>query len=58
LQTNATSYVPQLASVLDGFPATVATFAPVPEPSTIALAGFALAVVGYRLSRQPRRRAS
>jgi hypothetical protein len=58
VQTNATAYVQQLASVLDGFPATVATFAPVPEPSTIALAGFALAVVGFRLSKRSRRQAN
>jgi hypothetical protein len=56
LKTNATSYVPNLASVLDGFPATVGTFAPVPEPSTVVLAGFAVALVGCQLSRQSRRK--
>jgi hypothetical protein len=56
LQTNATGYVPNTASVLDGFPATVGTFSPVPEPSTVLLAGFGLAVVGYQLSRRPRRK--
>jgi hypothetical protein len=58
LQTNATTYVPNLASVLDGFPATVGTFAPVPEPSTIILAGFGLALVGYRLSSARGRKAA
>jgi hypothetical protein len=58
LQTNATSFVPHMASVLDGFPATVGTWAPIPEPSTITLAGFGLAMVGYRLSRPSRRKVS
>jgi hypothetical protein len=56
LQTNATTFVPNTASVLDGFPATVGTFAPVPEPSTFILAGVGLALVGYRLSSRSRRK--
>jgi PEP-CTERM motif len=52
LQTNATTFVPTTASVLDGLPATVGSFAPVPEPSTIVLAGTALALCIYRRSRR------
>ena len=58
LQTNATTFLPSLASVLDGFPAVVGTFAPIPEPSTIMLAAVGLAFVGYRLSRRSQRQAS
>ncbi len=55
VQTNATSFVPSSAFVLDGFPAAVTSFAPVPEPSTIALAGAALALFGYGALRRSRK---
>jgi hypothetical protein len=55
LQTNATTYVPSLAAVLDGFPATVGTLAPIPEPSTLVLFGAGLALVGCGLTRRGRR---
>jgi hypothetical protein len=57
LQTNATSFVPSQAFVLNGFPASAGTFAPVPEPATLLLAaGAIIGLVVHRLSRRRSRR--
>lgn len=42
VQTNSTIYSPTVASVIDGSVATVASFAPIPEPSTLVLGGLGL----------------
>jgi hypothetical protein len=54
VHTNANVFVPTNAYVLDGFPANMLTFAPVPEPSTVALVGtgLALAAIGAFRSRR------
>lgn len=39
VQTNAPAYTINAASVIDGYVATVPTFAPIPEPATMALLG-------------------
>jgi len=39
IQTDAPAYRTNLASVIDGFVATVPTFSPIPEPATMALLG-------------------
>ena len=50
VQTNATTCVPAIANVIDGAVATVNTYGPAPEPSTLALLGLA----GLALARRRR----
>lgn len=45
VRTNAPDYTENLASVIDGFVDTVPTFAPIPEPGTLAMLG----LVGFGL---------
>ncbi|MEX2140199.1 MAG: PEP-CTERM sorting domain-containing protein [Pirellulales bacterium] len=54
VQTNSPVFVPTSAFVLDGFPAGMLAFAPVPEPSTFVLAGTGLALMVYGFSRRRR----
>jgi hypothetical protein len=54
IQTNSPVFVPTSAFVLDGFPAGMLAFAPVPEPSTFVLAGTGLALMFYGFSRRRR----
>jgi PEP-CTERM motif-containing protein len=54
VQTDATSFSPSAAFVLDGFPAPVTALAPIPEPGTLALAGAGLALAGIAISRHRR----
>jgi hypothetical protein len=54
IQTNSPVFVPTSAFVLDGFPAGMLSFAPVPEPSTFVLAGSGLALLVYGYSRRRR----
>jgi hypothetical protein len=54
--TNANVFVPTNAYVLDGFPANMLTFAPVPEPSTMVLAGAGLALTIAGMARRSRRK--
>jgi hypothetical protein len=54
VQTNSPVFVPTSAFVLDGFPAGMLAFAPVPEPSTFVLAGSGLALMAYGFSRRRR----
>jgi hypothetical protein len=57
VQTNAPSFTPTFASVIDGTVATVASYAPspvIPEPSTLGLATVVIAGMGA----YPRRRKS
>jgi hypothetical protein len=54
IQTNSPVFVPTSAFVLDGFPAGMLAFAPVPEPSTVVLAGTGLALIVYSFSRRRR----
>ena len=42
VQTNSRVYSPTLASVIDGSVASVASYAPIPEPSSVVLCGFGL----------------
>lgn len=56
VQTNATSFVPSAAFVIDGSTTTVGTLAPVPEPSGIWLLGLgALLIGGVRAAKRMRR---
>ena len=52
IQTNSPVFVPTSAFVLDGFPAGMLSFAPVPEPSTFVLAGTGLALMVYGFARR------
>jgi hypothetical protein len=54
VQTNSPVFVPTSAFVLDGFPAGMLAFAPVPEPSTFVLAGTGVALLAYGFSRRRR----
>ena len=54
IQTNSPVFVPTSAFVLDGFPAGMLAFAPVPEPSTIVLTGSGLALMVYGFLRRRR----
>lgn len=48
IQTNAPAFTNDFASVINGYTATVPTFAPVPEPATIALMAMGLGAVAIR----------
>ena len=50
IQTNAPDYRPGFVSVIDGFTATVGSFAPIPEPGALGLLG----VAGLALARRRR----
>jgi hypothetical protein len=52
IRTDSPVFVPTSAFVLDGFPAGMLSFAPVPEPSTIALGGMGLALMVYGYARR------
>jgi hypothetical protein len=52
LQTDSTGYVPSTASVINGEITQVATFAPVPEPSTIGAAIAGLMGLGFVVRRR------
>jgi hypothetical protein len=52
IRTDSQVFVPTSAFVLDGFPAGMLSFAPVPEPSTIALGGMGLALMVYGYARR------
>lgn len=51
VQTNATSYTENLASVIDGFVATTPTFSPVPEPATLGMMGVGIMALAFRRKR-------
>ncbi len=52
IQTDSPVFVPTSAFVLDGFPAGMLSYAPVPEPSTVVLGGMGLALMVYGYSRR------
>lgn len=52
IRTNAASYTTGSTQLINGGVGTVASFAPVPEPATMALAGLALAAAARRRARK------
>lgn len=48
VQTNAPAYTTNNASVIDGYVATVPTFAPIPEPATMAFLGLGVLALRRR----------
>jgi len=55
LYTNATTFGPSIASVIDGSVASAATFAPVPEPETYAMMLAGLGLMGFVARRRSKK---
>jgi len=56
IQTNSTVWRPTTASIIDGSVATAASFAPIPEPSTLVLGGLGLVgLAAFALRRRTSR---